>query len=111
MGWRAGKNARLVQWQYACFPSKRREFDSRISLKMKEGESQFKPAFEGEGEMRFVEGHPVCGKCLRGAHNHSLEAGERHDCKNVDAIEGKKYQCHCGFGGICKDGKWQNWEE
>ncbi len=24
--------ARLVQWQYACFPSKRRESDSRISL-------------------------------------------------------------------------------
>ena len=27
------KLAGLVQWQYACFPSKRREFDSRIPLR------------------------------------------------------------------------------
>lgn len=79
---------------------------------MKEKESQFSPPTPEKKEgMKFIEGHPICGDCLRNIHNHPLEIGDRSDCKVDDVIDGKKYQCHCGFGGVYKDDNWQSWEE
>lgn len=74
--------------------------------------------------VEFIEGHPIrhpiCDRCLAGIHDHPFpDEGqekkriERADCKNEGFIDGdeRKYQCHCGFGGWCIDGKWESWEE
>jgi len=66
---------------------------------------------EKSKEMKFIEGHPICRECLNASHGHSIEPGERHDCKNTGKISGKTYQCHCGFGGVVQDGEWHSWEE
>lgn len=78
---------------------------------VQEGDETFsRPESEG---MKFFEGHPVCKECQAGIHNHnySLEKQERADCKNIEKIEDQIFQCHCGFGGVYKDGKWQPWPE
>ncbi|MDA2936082.1 hypothetical protein MYX06_02600 [Patescibacteria group bacterium AH-259-L05] len=63
--------------------------------------------------MEFVDGHPICGKCLSDNHEHPF-ADEAHgkglvDCKNADVIDGKPYQCHCGLEGWYKNKKWVSW--
>ena len=78
---------------------------------MKESEKFYKTEQEiGERGMKMIEGHPICGGCLKNEHVHPLEEGKRHDCKNTDFIQGREYQCHCGFGGIYKNQKWEPWE-
>lgn len=73
--------------------------------------SSEKSGLEKRNRMELKEGHPICWDCLNNIHRHSLEEGERHDCKNVGKINGREYQCHCGFGGVFESGKWINWKE
>ncbi len=66
-------------------------------------------------KMEMISGHPVCRVCIDGKHEHRMdeEAMEdmRADCKNVGVIKDEKYQCHCGMGGFCQEGKWEEWPE
>ncbi len=59
--------------------------------------------------MRFFEGHPICKEYQTGIHNHPIDRRDRADCKNIGKIESQTFQCHCGFGGICKNGEWLPW--
>lgn len=74
------------------------------------------PGLESEqSKMEFVDGHPICDKCLAGEHEHPMtdevREEKRGDCKKVGTIDGKEYQCHCGHGDWCIGGKWEAWEE
>ena len=59
-----------------------------------------------EIRMKLVDGLPVCYECQQGIHNHITGVPNREDCKNVGQVNGKTYQCHCGFGRFYQGGRW-----
>jgi hypothetical protein len=90
-------------------------FSTNTSL-MPNAEKNLSPEAGAErSRMEFIDGHPVCGACLSGNHEHPMteeaQKEKRSDCKNTGKIGGQEYQCHCGHGGWCEDKKWQTWDE
>jgi len=67
-------------------------------------------------DMEMVAGHPVCRQCIDGKHDHPIDNEKamesmRSDCKNTGKIDVQRFQCHCGMGGFCKEGKWEEWPD